>query len=306
MSERAGAAASPGGDGPKTLLEVLRRTTEFLAARGCDAPRLSAELLLAKGLGMRRLDLYLHFDRPLLEQELVPCRELVRRAASREPLAYILGEREFWSLTMEVGPGVLVPRPETEALVELTLEALKGRAGDSSPPRIAEIGTGSGCISVAIAHSAPNAQIVATDLSAAALAFAARNAARHGVAERVRCLQCRFLDAVEEKPAFDVLVSNPPYVLPSEESALPPELRYEPREAIFIPGGDAVALYGAIAKAAATRLLPGGACFVEIGEALAATVERCFEAAGLVRVRRVRDLAGLDRVVVGYLPAATN
>ncbi len=293
--------ADEGADAePLRLLDVLRRTTEFLRMRGCDAPRLDAELLLARGLGLARLDLYLQFDRPLLEAELAPCRELVRRRGAREPLAYLLGTKEFRSLDFEVNRDVLVPRPDTETLVEETLSFLGERAGAAT---VADVGTGSGAVAVSLAHARPGLRVVATDVARAALAVASRNAARHGVADRVTFHEGPFLDPLPAEPPLDAIASNPPYVLPEEEASLPPELRFEPREALFVPGGDLEAIYGRLAEAALRRLRGGGALLVEVGDGQAARVEATLAAAGLAPVRRARDLGGAERVLVAVKAA---
>jgi len=282
-----------------TLLEVLQRSTEFLRSKGCDAPRLDAELLLAKALGATRLELYLQFDRPLEGGELERCRDLVRRRGAREPVAYLLGEKEFRSLAFEVNADVLVPRPETETLVEEALAFLDGRGAREAD--VADVGTGSGCIAVAVAHASPGARVAATDVSAAALAVAARNAARHGVADRIAFAHGPFLDAVDAAARFDLVASNPPYVLPSEEPSLPPELRFEPRAALFVPDGDAGAMHRALAEAARARLRAGGGLMVEIGETQGDAASRALREAGFADVRVRKDLAGDDRVVIGRI-----
>jgi release factor glutamine methyltransferase len=281
---------------PLTLLEVLRRSTEFLKQRGCDAPRLEAELLLSKGLGIARLDLYLQFDRPLQSQELAACRELVKRRGAREPMAYILGEREFRSLLFEVGPDVFIPRPDTEALADAAIEWAGARGGDLS---ICDIGTGSGCLAVSIAHALPSARVVATDLSDRALAVAARNAARHGVADRIQFIPSKFADAVDRDLRFDVIVSNPPYVLSTEIPALQAELRHEPSLALSPPGDDIRDVFRQLFSTARARLEPGGSIFVEIGEGQAELAESEATALGLAVGPRRRDLTGADRVVCG-------
>lgn len=302
MSEVPGDRGEARSEGALTVLEVLRRTTEFLKGRGCDSPRLEAELLLGKGLGVSRLDLYLRFDQPLTEAELDACRELVRRRGAREPLAHVLGEKEFRSLAFAVGPGVLVPRPETETLVESALAFLEGQ-GDG-PQLAADVGTGSGCVAIALAVARPALRIVATDVSARALSCAAANAARHGVAGRVQLVRGSYLDSVAPGTGFDAIVSNPPYVRPEERGSLPAELAHEPPEALFPPGGDFDEVYRALARDARTHLRPGGALFAETGESDGERVAALFEAEGLVGARRIRDLGGAERVVAAATPSA--
>ena len=163
-----------------TVLKVLQWTTEYFGLKGIDQPRASAEVLLAHVLGMERIQLYLNFDRPLAPAELASYRELIRRRAAREPTQYITGKQEFWSLDFEVTPAVLIPRPETELLVEKALELVRGTA-----KRVLDLGTGSGAIAIALAHECPTIQVVATDKSCAALLVARRNAFRHHVEERI-------------------------------------------------------------------------------------------------------------------------
>lgn len=284
-----------------TLLEVLRRTAEFLKSKGCDSPRLEAELLLAKGLGVKRLDLYLQFDRPLFEEDLAKCRDLVRRRGAREPMAYILGEREFRSLTFEVNPDVFIPRPDTETLVDEVLLFLRKEQLQQEQRgeyiTIADIGTGSGCLVISIAHAMQQIKALATDISNKALAVAARNAERHGVAARIEFLESQYLQNVPPGRTFDVIVSNPPYVLSTEIPQLQPELRFEPTVALS-PPKDAVAdVFDNLAKTAAARLSREGAVFIEIGEGQAPIAEASFAAAGFTNFRRAKDLSGADRVV---------
>lgn len=283
-----------------TLLEILRKTTEFLKSKNCDSPRLEAELLLAKGLGIRRLDLYLQFDRPMLEDDLVKCRELVRRRGAREPIAYILGEREFRSLPFEVNPDVFIPRPDTETVVEEAVKFLK-TAADRENCNIADIGTGSGCLAVSIAKEVPGARVTATDVSSRAIVVAARNAARSGVDDRVKFVETPWLDRVDAEMRFRLIVSNPPYVLSTELAGLQPELKFEPRLALSPPGDAIGDVFDNLTKTGAARLASGGALMVEIGEGQAGALSAAFQAAGFVKIRVARDLGGIDRVVIGEI-----
>lgn len=286
----------PEESGPLSLLDVLKRTTDYLKQQGCDSPRLEAELLLSKGLGIKRIDLYLQFDRPLGENELATCRALVRRRGLREPIAYILGEKEFRSLLFEVNPDVFIPRPDTEAIVDAVAAFVKNRTGEL---HIADIGTGSGCVAVSIAYEIPASKLIATDISPAALATAARNAARHGVANRIQFIESAFLDAVAQNLQFDAIVCNPPYVLSEEIGRLQAELKYEPAQALCPPGDDINNIFVRLAAAARERLKPSGAIFIEIGESQGALVERALAHAGLPSTARIRDLSGAERVVRG-------
>lgn len=293
---------------PLSLLEVLKRTTDYLKQQHCDSPRLEAELLLSKGLGIKRIDLYLQFDRPLHEHELSLCRALVRRRGMREPMAYILGEKEFRSLAFEVNPDVFIPRPDTETIVDAAVEFIKNRVinNETGECWIADIGTGSGCLVVSIAHEISNLRCVATDISPRALATAARNAARHHVHDRIEFIESEYLDRAAASLQFDVIVCNPPYVLSPELSGLQPELKYEPAQALCPPGDDVEHVFVKLAAAARERLRPEGRVFIEIGESQAGLIERALLDAGLHSAVRKRDLSGAERVVSAGKIAATG
>ena len=274
-----------------TLLEVLRLSTGFLAQRGSSTARLDAELLTAHSLGLRRLDLYLQFDRPLREEELQPVRELLRRRGAGEPVAYLLGEREFYGRAFAVTPAVLIPRPDTETLVEAALQYREAR-------RIADVGTGSGCIAVTMACELPDAHVVATDVSAEALQVARANAERHGVAERVTFVQGAWTEPLRDGAPFDMLLSNPPYVTEAELGELAADVRnFEPHTALVVPG-DGLDAYRHILDGV-DALLGADACVAfEVDPRRAEQVEALMRAAlpGR-RTRRIQDLTGRDRVV---------
>jgi release factor glutamine methyltransferase len=274
-----------------TILEVLRWTAGYLGEKGVPTPRLDAEVLLAHALGLDRVGLYLDYARPLQAAELARYRELVRRRAQREPVAYIRGYKEFWSLEFTVGPAVLIPRPETELLVEEALGlARQARA------RIVEVGTGSGAVAVVLAREL-HQEVLATDSSAAALSVAGRNAQRHQAAVRfvLGDLLAPFGEAV-----FDIVVSNPPYVPRGEIAGVAPELSFEPRAALDGGEDGLESIRGLVAEAPRV-LAAGGWLLLEVGAGQAAEVSRLFEAAGLVEVASVADLAGTPRVVKGHL-----
>jgi len=284
--------------GPRTLLDYLRLTTDFLAAKKIDSARLDAELLLGEVLGLARVQLYTNFERPLAREEVDRYRELVRRRAAREPVAYILGRREFWSLDFEIDRRVLVPRPDTELLVELAVAALQTRAG-AATLHVADVGTGSGAVAVAIAKEVPNARVVATDKSQAALEVAPRNAVRHGVADRIEFVSGDLCAPLRGREPFDLIVSNPPYVKADEVAALDPEIRdWEPRLAL-VSGADGMDATRALVESALQVLAPGGSLWVEVGSQ-AGAVRECFVSNGYADVRVHRDLAGSERVVNGY------
>lgn len=277
-----------------SVLELLRWTTGHFAARGIRSARLDAECLLAHALECDRLRLYLEFEKPVEEAERERFRALVRaRANERVPVAYLTGVREFWSLSLRVTPDVLIPRPETEALVEAALEIFADPAEGGS---VLEVGTGSGAVALALAIERPALGITATDCSVPALKVARENARRLECDQRIRFLEGDLLAPVVGE-SFDAVVSNPPYLARSTADCLEPELRHEPEHALFGgETGDAVAR--ALICAAPEVLAPGGTLAMEIDprhrQALA---EECAQRGFVVSEPR-RDLAGDARVLV--------
>jgi release factor glutamine methyltransferase len=266
-----------------TLGEVLAGATDYLERHGVESARLDAERLLARALGLSRIELYTQHDRPLTEAERDAARALVQRRGAREPLAYVLGDWDFRRLTLATDARALVPRPETEIVVERCLELIRTLDG----PRVLDVGTGSGAIALAIAQEHPGVRVVATDASDAALELAQENA-------RANALEVTFVaaDLVEgvEGP-FDLVVSNPPYVEPGEIDALEPEVReWEPRAAL-VDEGQTVRLV-----AEAKRVLDGW-LVLEVHETHASRVGALLAEAGYQSIRITRDLAGKDRVV---------
>ncbi len=220
-----------------TLIDVLRLSTTYLGDHGSSSARLDSELLCAQALGLRRIDLYLQFDRPLDEQELTSIRELIRRRGKGEPVAYITGTREFYGRPFRVTPDVLVPRPDTETLVQCAVAYLRDRPG--AELRVADLGTGSGCIAVTLGAEVPAARVVATDVSPAALEVARANATALGA--DVEFVECSWADRLEG--AFDLVVSNPPYVTTEELEAVDRDVRdFEPRGAL-LGGADGLDAY---------------------------------------------------------------
>ena len=214
-----------------TLIDVLRLSTTYLGDHGSTSARLDSELLCAQALGLRRIDLYLQFDRPLDEQELTSIRELVRRRGKGEPVAHITGTREFYGRPFRVTPDVLIPRPDTETLVQRAVSFLRDRPG--AELGVADLGTGSGCIAITLGAEVPGMRVVATDVSPAALEVAGTNAASLGV--EVAFIECSWADSLEG--AYDLIVSNPPYVTTEELAAVDRDVRdFEPRGALL--GGD--------------------------------------------------------------------
>jgi release factor glutamine methyltransferase len=275
------------------IQEALTGAVQTLSNEGVESPRLDAELLLAHILDVNRAVILAWPDRRLTPKELTSYRDLVSRRADREPLAYITGHREFFDLDFAVDPRVLIPRPETELLVEHTLRMVR----DLTPPiRIADIGTGSGAIAVTLAVHLPRATVYALDGSAGALLVTAENARRHGVAERVHCLQGELLEPLPG--SVDLITANLPYVTTEEWQSLPPEIHdYEPRSALD-GGSDGLSLIRCLLATAGTCLRPGGKVLLEIGagQGRAATrlAHRSYPEA---KVQLHQDYAGLDRLV---------
>jgi release factor glutamine methyltransferase len=280
---------------PETALAYLELAAKFLAGRGAASARLDAELLLAMVLATDRVGVYLRFDRPLGRVEVDAYRALIRRRGEGEPVAHLTGSREFWSRPFTVTPDVLVPRPETELLVERAL-ALPG--GRDRPLRILDLGTGSGAIAVTLAAELPAAEVTAVDVSPAALLVAERNAIAAGVAARVRLVASDWTAALDPEARFDLVVSNPPYVPSAEIAGLAPEVQREPR--LALDGGvDGLDAYRRLVAEAARVVLPGGTLLCEVGAGQAPAVEALLAAAGFTAVGSFADLAGIARVVGG-------
>jgi len=280
-----------------TVLELLDWTKAYFAEKGIDSPRLDAEVLLAHALSVERMGLYLDFDKPVAAPERAAFRALVkRRAEERIPVAYLVGEKEFWSLALAVSPDVLVPRPDTEVLVE----AILARCPDTEAElRILDLGTGSGAIALALASERPKAHVVATDRSEAALGVARANAQRHGLAGRVRFVAGDAFEPVAGE-RFDVVASNPPYVARQDAPQLAPELAHEPREALFADA-DGTALLRTIAAEAAGVLVPGGWLGVELAPAQGQRMTEWLERGGFESVEAHRDLGGRVRALTARL-----
>jgi len=278
-----------------TVGRLLTWTTEWLASRGSESPRLDAEVLLAFVRGCQRIALYTAFDVPVNDDERARFRGLVKRRGEGEPVAYLVGSKEFFSLPFGVSPAVLIPRPETEGLVIRVIDICQS-AGEQA--RIVDVGTGSGAIAVTLAKRMPRATFVATDISPAALAVARDNATRHGVADRIEFVECDLLDTPAAVGPWDVIVSNPPYVREDEFDALPRDVRlHEPRTAL-VSGPTGVEVIGRLAAAAAKTLAPGGWLLVEVGPSTATAAEQVIAAhAELVPEPTLKDLAGLPRIV---------
>jgi release factor glutamine methyltransferase len=262
------------------VADLLRRSTEYLRDKGVPSPRVDAELLLAQALQLTRIQLYTEYDRPVTEAELEAVRALLRRRGRREPLAYVLGEWGFRRLTLATDQRALVPRPETEIVVERCLALLTSER----EPRVLDVGVGSGAIALAIADEHPGARVTGVDTSTGALALARENARRTGLAIDLR--EGGFEAAAE---GWELVVGNPPYVSPSEYELLQPEIHWEPREALVGEG-----LHEQLARVARTRFL-----VLEVGDGQAPEVADTLLRLGYEGVRVTRDLAERERVVEG-------
>jgi release factor glutamine methyltransferase len=249
-----------------TIKDILKATTDYFKGKGIENPRLDAEVLLAHQLKSDRLSLYLNLDKPLTKDEISGYRTSVKRRVQREPLQYITGIQEFWSLEFVVGPQALIPRPESEMLVEQALCLLKETGKERGyAPSILDVGTGCGALAVSLACEMEHAKIQATDISSTALELARLNAEKHGVIDRFEFLEGDLLKPLENlEKGFDVILSNPPYVASEEFEALPPEVRdYEPR--LALDGGKGGMRYvERLIREAADYLIPGGWLLVEM------------------------------------------
>jgi release factor glutamine methyltransferase len=276
-----------------TPLRLIAWTQGYFARAGVDAPRLTAELLLAHALGCDRVRLYLDFDKPLAEKELGAFRELVKRRAAGEPAAYLTGRKEFFGRTFKADRRALIPRPETELVVEAALAALPEDGA------LLDVCTGSGCIAVTVALERPRARVLATDLSAEALGLAGENAGALGA--RVELLRGDLYAPVPPELRFDVVAANPPYVPSGEIPALARELAHEP--ALALDGGEGgLAVARRLVVEAPRHLRPGGVLVVEMHESHRESLPRLCLEAGLERPEAHRDLAGLWRYLVARMP----
>jgi release factor glutamine methyltransferase len=304
-----------------TVRRVIEWTTAHLQKHGSDTPRLDTEILLAYARGCRRIDLYTHFDDVLEEDERSVMRELVRRRAQAEPVAYLVGHREFFGLDFRVTPDVLVPRPDTETLVMELLEVARMRVQSPSPPgrgaggegfaealtpkaespgelRILDIGTGSGCIAVSAAVNLPAARVTAIDLSPAALEVARQNAELHHVSDRIRFLPGDLFAPLAAGEQFDIIACNPPYVTEGELAGLQSDVRlHEPRYAL-VGGADGLDVTRRLIAGTPPHLATGGHLLIEIAPEQAAPVRALLAAKGAYEeIEVVKDLPGRPRVV---------
>lgn len=274
-----------------TVLEVIKKTTDFFAGRGIENPRLNAEQLIGHGLGLKRMQLYLQFERPVTDLELEAIRPLVRRRGLREPLQYVIGETEFWGLSLKTDRRALIPRPETEYLMEIMIEHL-----EIPPASILDLGTGSGALALALAREYPDAAILAVDQSEEALALARENAQATGFDQRVTWLNSNWFGALLEGVRFDLIVANPPYLTADETAQAAPEVRdHEPVTALISAGPDALADLSAIISDAPKYLKPRGLLALETGILHHTALAERSKTAGFAWRASRQDLTGRDR-----------
>jgi len=277
-------------------------SADYLKSKGVESPRLDAEHILAHVLGVGRLEMYLQHERPLTPGELDAFRPLLKRRAKREPLQYVLGRQAFRSLELEVGPAVLIPRPETESLVEEVLGWARRQAGDDRHLIGLDVGTGSGAIALSLLAEGPFARFVGVDVSPAAVETARRNADAHGLQDRFDPRIGATFTAAATGERYDAIVSNPPYVAEGQRAALAPEIvDWEPGVALF-GGADGLEVIREIARGAAAWLRPGGLFAVEVGLGQAEAVASLVAEHGLVDARVRKDLAGRPRMVLACAP----
>jgi release factor glutamine methyltransferase len=279
-----------------TVLEAINLSAEYLAKKGIESPRINAELLLANIIGCKRLDLYLAFDRPLSDPELNNYRELIKRRASFEPLQYIVGTIEFYGLEIKVNPSVLIPRPETEVLVEYIIKKLS----DIGKLDILEIGCGSGNIAISLAFHLKQAKIITTDISEAALKLAEENSSLLGVSDRINFINHNILnDDLDKFPSFDAIVSNPPYVAKDDYSSLQKEIRnFEPRFAVT-DESDGLTFYRAISQKAFSQLKSNGFLFFEMAQGQHDEVRIIMMNNNFTNIEVIKDYQNIERIISG-------
>lgn len=284
----------------RTVASLIRWGTEYLEGKGFDSPRLTVEMLLAHVLGCRRIDLFLEFEKPLSENELKKFKELFRRRLDREPLQYITGEAHFMGLVFKVDRRVLIPRPETEILVERAIDLLRLFSGEPTPT-VLDIGTGSGNIAVSVAHYAKNTHVTAIDVSEDSLQVARLNSRQHHVEDRITFCRVDVFSSFEDLGKYDCILSNPPYVTQDEANTLSPEIiKYEPVVAVF-DGGDGLKFFKRIAELGKTLLKKEGWVLVETAYNQGEVVRSIFAEAGYKNIQVYKDYGGNKRVVRSQL-----
>lgn len=300
-------SAQRGSNETWTVLKMLEWITGYFEKQGFDSPRYEAEVLLEHALNMQRIMIYANFDRPLQSSELDVIRPMVKRRGKYEPMAYITGSRGFWTIDLKTDARALIPRPDTEALVEAALEKLDARAKERADHRVRviDIGTGSGAIALAIAHDREQAEVAAVDISAPALSLARENAEALDLSERVTFFEADLFAGLpaEWVESLDIVVSNPPYVSRDEEEIMGKGVKaFEPEGALFAED-DGLAIIKRLVPEAYSALAPGGWLLCEIGFAQGSVVKEIFSNQGFVEVSVRKDLGRKDRVVLGQKPA---
>ncbi|RKY04809.1 MAG: peptide chain release factor N(5)-glutamine methyltransferase [Planctomycetota bacterium] len=284
-----------------TIQKLLDWMNGYFTEKAVDAPRLTAELLLCHVLGCRRIELYTNFDRVVDQAGLAELRRLVKRCAEHEPVAYLVGRCEFYSLAIKVNKSCLIPRPETELLVERAIDFLRAR---QTPAAVLDLCTGSGCVAIAIAKNVADCRLTATDVSDEALSIADANIKTHALADRIRLLCGDLFDPIVaglDETSFDLIVSNPPYVSAAEFDALDKNVRdYEPRQALY-GGVDGLDVYRRIAEKIEPFLRPDGALILEIGYAQGPAIRQLLEETALFKHIKVeKDHSNNDRIVTAH------
>ena len=280
-----------------TLIELLNTTADYLSDKEFEDARLNAERLLGYALGLSRVELYTNFDRPLTSDELASCRVLLKRRTAHEPIQYIIGETEFFSLPFKVSKEVLIPRPETELLVEKVMEHCSTNYSDQDDVQILDVGTGSGCIAISIAKNIENATVLGVDISHDALKIAYGNAQSHEVDVKFKEMDVLKPWPTEYLNTFDIVVSNPPYVGFSEYESLQPEIKnYEPKISL-LGGNDGLDFYRKFSNILPTLLKQNAYAFFEIGDRQAPSVKNIYADSGFSGIQVYDDLAGKNRVV---------
>lgn len=278
-----------------SVLEIIQKTAGFLEGKGVESPRLNAELLIGHALELKRMQLYLQFERLLTEAELEKIRPLVRRRASREPLQYIVGYTEFHGLRLKVDRRALIPRPETEGLVEIAIGLTS-----EAPARVLDLGTGTGAIAIALASAFPSAEVVAVDVSDEALALAAENVTRTGMDGRVKLLRSHWFDSLEQGSRFDLVIGNPPYLSSAETAETSPEVRdHEPIGALTAEA-EGLNDLRAIITAAPKYLTANGLLALETGIHQHTELVTLARSNGLHRVESRQDLTRRDRYLFAW------
>ena len=282
---------------PWTIQKLLNWITEYFTDKGLDSPRFNAELLLSDVLAMKRIELYTQFDKPVAKQQLDRLHDLVKRAGQSEPIAYLIGKTEFYSLELDITPACLIPRPETELLAERAIEFLRTRSGTQF---VCDLCTGSGCIAVAIAKNFHDARLIATDISDAALSVAAKNIEKHQLKDRIKLLCGDLFEPIMPQldvEKFDLIVCNPPYVSAVEFEALDKNVKdYEPKSALYA-GDDGLDVYRRIIERVDAFLKSGAALLLEIGYSQGQAVKELLEQVGCFsEVAIEKDFNGNDRI----------